>query len=158
MTNFFNVTKITDSDLKTSITHRIMSSLTAWFSPSEDIEQKAIMHKEMPFFAAFDEGKDIGFIALKVHNEYTVEIFNFGVLEKYHRKGVGQAIFNSVELYCKEKGCKFITVKTLDSSSEYEPYERTRAFYLKNGFYPLEVFPLFWNKENPCLFLAKHIV
>jgi len=48
-------------------------------------------------------------------------------------------------------------VKTLDSSAEYEPYERTRGFYLKNGFYPLEVFSLYWNEDNPCLFLVKYI-
>jgi len=99
----------------------------------------------------------IGFIALKVHNEYTVEMYNLGVLEEYHRQGVGHAMLTAVESYCRERGYKFITVKTLDSSAEYEPYERTRAFYRKNGFYPLEVFPLFWNEENPCLFLAKYI-
>lgn len=76
----------------------------------------------------------IGFIALKVHNEYTVEMYNLGVLEEYHRQGVGHAMLTAVESYCRERGYKFITVKTLDSSAEYEPYERTRAFYRKKGF------------------------
>jgi hypothetical protein len=48
-------------------------------------------------------------------------------------------------------------VKTLDESAEYEPYNKTRAFYQKMGFIPLEVFTTFWNEENPCLFMAKYL-
>lgn len=146
-----------DKELKTSITLKIMNSLPKWFSPPEDIRKKSVLHREMPFFAAFDENQVIGVIVLKVHNEYTAEIFNLGVLEEYHRQGVGHALLTAAENYCKENGHKFITVKTLDSSVDYEPYERTRAFYRKNDFYPLEMFPLYWNEENPCLFLAKYI-
>jgi GNAT superfamily N-acetyltransferase len=153
----FKVDKIIDKDLKTSITLEIMNSLPKWFSPPEDISKKSVVHRDMPFFAAFDGTKVIGFAALKIHNKYTVEIYNLGVLEEYHRQGIGHTILMAVESYSKVNRYKFITVKTLDPSSQYEPYERTRAFYFKNGFYPLEVFPLFWNKDNPCLFLAKYI-
>lgn len=155
--HMFKVEKITDKDLKTSITLEIMNSLPKWFNPPQDILKKSIEHRNMPFFAAFDGTKVIGFVTLKIHNRYTVEMYNLGVLEEYHRKGVGRALLTAVENYSKENGYKFITVKTLDASAQYEPYERTRAFYLRNGFYPLEVFPLFWNEENPCLFLAKYI-
>jgi len=80
-----------------------------------------------------------------------------GVLEEYHRRGVGAALISRAEQFCRDGGYRFLTVKTLDSSAEYEPYERTRAFYKKMGFYPLEVFKTFWNEENPCLFLAKYL-
>jgi len=46
-------------------------------------------------------------------------------------------------------------VKTLDESAPDAFYAKTRQFYLRAGFKPLEVFPLHWNKENPCLFMAK---
>jgi len=59
--------------------------------------------------------------------------------------------------YCVSCGFKYLTVKTLDSSVTYEPYEKTRNFYRKLGFIPIEVFPLFWDKDNPCLFMAKNI-
>ncbi|WP_297430097.1 GNAT family N-acetyltransferase [Clostridium sp.] len=153
----FKVEKIIDKDLKTSITREVMNSLPKWFSPPEDILKKSVVHRDMPFFAAFDGTKVIGFVALKVHNEYTVDLYNLGVLEEYHRQGIGHAILMAVESYCKENRYKFITVKTLDASAQYEPYEKTRAFYFKNGFYPLEVFPLFWDEENPCLFSVKYI-
>lgn len=153
----YKIENIADKDIITSITLAIMNSLPKWFSPPEDILKKSIAHRDMPFYAAFDRNKVIGFVALKVQNEYTVDMYNLGVLEEYHRQGVGHTLLMAVENYCKENNYKFITVKTLDSAAQYEPYERTRAFYLKNGFYPLEVFPLFWNEENPCLFLAKYI-
>lgn len=153
----FEIREIHDKDLKTSITLEIMHALPDWFSPPEDIDRKSVIHRDMPFFAAFDGDKAIGFIALKIHNKYTMDMFNLGVLQEYHRQGVGHAMLEAVEDYGRKNGFKFITVKTLDASAQYEPYERTRAFYFKNGFYPLEVFPLFWNEENTCLFLAKYI-
>ncbi len=155
--NLIKIKKIVDKGLITSITLKIMNALPKWFSPPEDIKNKSIEHRDMLFFGVFDKSKVIGFIALKVHNKYTVSIYNLGVLEEYHGQGIGHNLLITAENYCKESGYKFITVKTLDSSIQYEPYERTRRFYFKNGFYPLEVFPLIWNLENPCLFLAKYI-
>jgi hypothetical protein len=52
---------------------------------------------------------------------------------------------------------EFLTVKTLDESRASKSYEKTRLFYLSVGFKPLEVFPLLWDKDNPCLFMAKSI-
>ncbi|HOQ76692.1 MAG TPA: GNAT family N-acetyltransferase [Thermoclostridium sp.] len=153
----YDVREVHDKDLKTSITLEIMNALPDWFSPPEDIVRKSAIHRDMPFFAAFDGDRAIGFVALKIHNEYTIDMYTLGVLQEYHRQGVGSAILKAVEDYGRRNGYRFITVKTLDASAQYEPYERTRTFYLKNGFCPLEVFPLFWNEENPCLLLAKYI-
>ncbi|GFN37085.1 hypothetical protein [Tepidimicrobium xylanilyticum] len=62
----FKVEKIIDEDLKTSITLEIMNSLPKWFSAPEDILKKSVAHRNMPFFAAFDGRKVIGFVPLKV--------------------------------------------------------------------------------------------
>ncbi len=59
-------------------------------------------------------------------------------------------------MVCQRKLC-FLTVKTLDESADYPPYNGTRAFYRKEGFLPLEVFPTFWDEDNPCLFLARTV-
>ena len=149
------VRNIEDADEKTAITLKIMHSLPAWFSPPEDIERKSITHRKYPFIAAFDDDAPIGFVALKIHNQYTADIYNLGVLEPYHRQGVGRRLIEATELYCTNNAYLYLTVKTLDSSADYEPYERTRAFYQKMGFIPLEVFTTFWDEENPCLFMAK---
>jgi Uma2 family endonuclease/GNAT superfamily N-acetyltransferase len=142
---------------KTAITQKIMHALPAWFSPFEDIEKKAVIHRNYPFFTAYDDSAPIGFAALKIHNEYTADIFSLGVLEQYHRQGVGHRLLDTVERFCIDNAYLFLTVKTLDLSVKYEPYERTRAFYQKMGFIPLEVFTALWNEENPCLFLARYL-
>lgn len=146
---------VTHPDEKTAVTLKIMHSLPAWFSPPENIEKKSVIHRDCPFIAAYDGEDAVGFLALKIHNEYTAEILNLGVLEQYHRQGIGRCLIEYSERYCKDNGYTYLTVKTLDSSAVYEPYERTRVFYLKRGFIPLEVFMTFWNEENPCLFMAK---
>jgi GNAT superfamily N-acetyltransferase len=102
---------------KTAVTLKIMHSLPAWFSPPEDIEKKAITHREFPFFAAYDENKPIGFFALKIHNEYTADIFILGVLEQYHKQGIGRRLLYEAEQYCVDSGYLYLTVKTLDASA-----------------------------------------
>jgi len=80
-----------------------------------------------------------------------------GVLSEYHRLGIGKDLIRCCENYCKENDIEFLTVKTLDESRVCDEYNKTRLFYLSQGFKPLEVFPLLWDKDNPCLFMAKYI-
>lgn len=151
------VKTVTSENEKEKMTLDIMGRLPEWFSPPEDIAAKAVSHRNMPFFAAFDGDECIGFAALKIHNEHTAEIYNLGILKKYHRQGGGHLLTRACVDFCRARGMAFLTVKTLDGSACYEPYERTRAFYGKEGFLPLEVFPDYWNEDNPCLFLVKVI-
>lgn len=144
-------------DEKTAVTLAIMHALPDWFSPPEDIDRKAVLHRALPFFIAYDDETAVGFLALKAHNPYTTEIFNLGVLEEYQRHGAGAALLRAAEAYLCAQGCAYLTVKTLDASADYEPYERTRMFYAKQGFLPLEVLLTYWNEENPCLFLLKKL-
>lgn len=150
--------KILDNaDEKTRVTLAIMNALPEWFSPSEDIVNKSVIHREYPFIAVYDGSSAIGFAALKIHNQYTAELYNLGILKEYHRMGIGHQLIEACARYCKENHYKFLTVKTLDESAVYEPYNSTRAFYKKEGFYQLEVFTTFWDEENPCLFMVKII-
>ena len=134
-----------------------MHGIPKWFNPPEDIDRKALIHRDYPFFAAYIDDAPVGFLTLKLHNEYTADIYNMGVLEDYHRRGIGTRLIQTAEAYCVENNFTYLTVKTLDGSVDYEPYERTRSFYKKMGFVPLEVFTTFWNEENPCLFLVKYL-
>ena len=146
---------VENKEEKTRVTLEIMNALPEWFSPPEDIERKSMLHREYPFLAVYDDERVIGFAAIKRHNGYTAEIYNFGILREYHRNGIGHRLMETCTEYCKKQGYLFLTVKTLDESAEYEPYDGTRAFYRKEGFYPLEVFTCVWDEENPCLFLVK---
>ena len=52
-------------------------------------------------------------------------------------------------------GVEFLQVKTLSGKHPDEGYKKTRAFYLADGFRPLEEFPNLWGLENPALQLIK---
>lgn len=152
-----SVKEIISESLKKAITIEIMGNLPEWFNPPEDIPVKAEIHKKYPFYAVYDNDNCIGFVALKIHNEYTAEIYNLGVLKEFHRMGAGHLLMEACKNYCIRNNKQFLTVKTLDESAVYEPYNSTRAFYKKEGFIPLEVFTNYWDEENPCLFLVKAI-
>ncbi len=146
---------VENKEEKARVTLEIMKALPEWFSPPEDIERKSRVHREYPFIVAYDDENAVGFVAIKKHNQYTAEIYNLGILREYHRSGNGHRLVEECVAYCKGQGYQFLTVKTLDESAEYEPYNGTRAFYKKEGFYPLEVFTCVWDEENPCLFMVK---
>ena len=151
------ITEIQIPEEKSIICRDILNNLPTWFGNEEAIVDYADKVKEMPFFVANEDEKIIGFLAIKIHNEHTAEVCVMGVLEDYHRQGIGEKLIKACELFCRKNQKDFLTVKTLDASAKYEPYDKTRNFYLKMGFKPLEVFPLYWDKENPCLFMAKYI-
>lgn len=152
-----NIKPVFDSKTKSAICDSILRSLPEWFGIEESIVDYTKHVGEMPYYAAFDGEGSVGFIAIKAHNPYTAEVYVMGVLSGCHRMGVGSALMDRVERHCIAGGFKFLTVKTLDSSAASEHYERTRQFYFKMGFLPLEVFPLLWDERNPCLFLAKQL-
>ena len=151
------VKEITEPDKKSTICNTILRALPDWFGIEASIVDYVKVVRSMPVFAVFDDDKAIGFVALKVHNPYTSEISVMGVLQEYHRHGIGKRLVERCEKYCIDNKMEYLTVKTLDESRESDSYKKTRLFYQSMGFRPLEVFPLHWDEDNPCLFLAKHI-
>ena len=145
-------------DSKTDITLAIMHSLREWFNPKESIDEKSVIHRDFPFFTAFIDQEPVGFIALKPQTQYTIEVYTIAVVKEHHRQSIGTTLMRVAEHFAVTEGYRYLTVKTLDGSVDYEPYNVTRAFYLKSGFIPLEVFATLWDKNNPCLFLVKQLV
>ena len=151
------VDDVASRSVKSDVSNHVLRALSGWFGNEESIKDYVAKVEQMPFYAAYDDDQVVGFVALKEHNDYTSEICVMGVLREYHRQGVGSKLIAACEADCQAKHKTFLTVKTLDSSAEYEPYARTLDFYRAMGFAPLEVFPLYWDKDNPCLLLAKYI-
>ena len=153
----FNVVKITNFSDKADICNFILRALPDWFGIEESIVDYVTQVKNMPFFAVFDNNNAIGFVTIKLHNIHTAEIYVMGILQEYHKQGIGKKIISLCEKYCIENNIEFLTVKTLSDLRENESYRKTRLFYQALGFKPLEIFETLWGKSNPCLFLAKHI-
>jgi len=148
---------IIDPDKKSKICNVILRALPNWFGVEASIVDYVRQVRTMPFYGAFCGDIAIGFVAVKHHNSYTAEVCVMGLLQEYHRQGIGRRMIGYCEGLCLENNIEFLTVKTLDESGESESYDRTRLFYQAMGFKPLEVFPMYWDKDNPCLFMVKTI-
>ena len=140
---------------KAAVCGSVLQSLPEWFGIASALAEYVNQVRDMPFYAVLDGESAVGFVALKVHNADTAEVFVMGVRKPYHRQGIGRALIGRCEAYCRANGQTFLTVKTLDTSREDDGYQRTRLFYQAVGFLPLEVFPLLWGEGNPCLLMAK---
>ena len=152
-----DIREISGEKTKASICNDILRSLPEWFEIEAGIIDYVDKVQLMPFYAAYVNNKPVGFVVIKVHNIFTAEIFVMGVLREHHKKGIGRALIKKCEDYCYECRIEYLTVKTLDASREDDGYSKTRIFYLSTGFRPLEVFPLLWDEDNPCLFMAKYL-
>ena len=150
--------EILSTDEKSKICNDILRALPNWFGVESSIVDYVEQVRTMPFYAAFDKADSIGFLAVKVHNSFTAEVCVMGVLEEYHRQEIGRTLVTLCEKFCKENKMEFLTVKTLDEPGDSESYDKTRQFYFSMGFKPLEVFPLYWDEDNPCLLMAKCLV
>lgn len=150
--------KTIDNDrLKSDITNSILHQLPNCFGIEESIQEYIEGVNGKVFYAVYDAKDVVGFICLKMNNPYTAEIYVMGILERYHRHGIGRNLVNVAQQYIKENQYKFFMVKTVGESSDDESYRRTRAFYRSVGFYPLEEIKEIWGEENPCLIMVKHI-
>lgn len=136
---------------------KILRALPEWFG----IEAAIIHYRDFviinPTFIAEVEDRLVGFISLMHHNPYAAEVYVMGVLPEYHHHGIGRALIKEAEEWLIEQGVEYLQVKTLAPTHPDPGYAKTRGFYEKMGFRPLEVFPNLWNEENPCLMMVKRI-
>jgi|SRR5690625_142334 len=152
------IKEINSEEEKKEISTSILESLPNWFGIQESTQEYISKSSNLPFFAAIDDSKPLGFIVTKENNQYTAEIYVMGVLPDCHNQGIGTSLLNRVLQWAKERGCEFLQVKTLDESHPDIYYAKTRKFYTSVGFKPLECLPELWGKENPCLIMIQHIV
>jgi len=152
-----NIREISVADKKSNICEKVLNALPNWFGVPESIADYVSGVGDKPFYGVYDGDAAVGFVSIKIHNPHTAEIYVMGILEDYHRNGIGRKLVKICEDYCRLHGMEFLTVKTLDETNPDVYYKKTRLFYESMGFKPLEVFPLLWDECNPCLFLAKSV-
>jgi GNAT superfamily N-acetyltransferase len=112
----------------------IAEDLPEWFT-------ETARHKTMPVDLRYEEGfvaweskTVVGFITLYVA-EGKLNIGWLGVRKDFQRKGVGKELLHAAEDRARELGISEIATYTLGDGIDYAPYEQTRNFYFKNGFY-----------------------
>ena len=144
-----NIKEVKDPDEKQRITRLILEELKEWFEVEESREGYIKDSANLPYFAAYDGDKPVGFICLFETGKDTVEIHVTGVLKEYHGKHIGRKLLEKAKKAAKKSGHSFLQVKTVQMG-KYEDYDRTNRAYIAWGFKELEVFPMLWDEDNPC--------
>jgi RimJ/RimL family protein N-acetyltransferase/GNAT superfamily N-acetyltransferase len=155
--NLLAVKKITSSEERSEVCDKILRSLPKWFGIESSIVDYVKDVRTMETWASYSNNELTGFISVNKHNTATAEIHVIGVLEAFHKKGVGKLLIYEAEKYLVGQKFKYLTVKTLSELRADENYEKTRHFYLAMGFAPVEVFKTLWGEHNPCLLMIKSI-
>lgn len=143
---------------KGKICNDILRALPDWFAVEKSIQKYVKDVKKIPMFICKINIEVVGFLALKIHNPFTAEVYVMGVLPEFHRQNVGSQLLEKAETYLRHRKIEFLTVKTLSPSDSYKPYKKTRSFYTHRGFKPVEDFGTkIWGKDNPCLLMLKKL-
>ena len=150
------IVRIEDPNEKSRVCEKILRSLPQWFGIESAILDYIKDVQTMETWVAKDSNS-VGFISLNKHNPQTAEIHVMGLLPEIQGKKVGSELIRKAEESLISQGFKFLTVKTLSEKRPDENYDKTRKFYLKYGFTPIEEFRTLWGEHNPCLMMIKNL-
>ena len=143
------IREVTQAPEKQRIARLVLEALPDWFGNTEAREDYIRRSAGLPFFAAYDGARPVGFICLKQTGRDTAELCVMGVLREYHRMGAGRGLFESAREAAVRMGYSFLQVKTVQMG-KYADYDDTNRFYRALGFKEFEVFPTLWDEDNPC--------
>ena len=85
------IREVTDPAAKSELCSCILHQLPDWFGIESSIAEYVEEAAGLPFYAAYDRTRPIGFLAVKVHNPYTSDIYVMGILEVLQADGVYSA-------------------------------------------------------------------
>lgn len=141
--------EVSSSDEKRQIARSILEALPEWFGIPEAREEYIRESANLDFIAAYDGDRPIAFITTRETGRDTLELYVMGVLEEYHRQGVGRELLERAKSSAARKAYSFLQVKTVQIG-KYDNYDRTNRFYQAVGFKEFELFPTLWDENNPC--------
>ena len=133
----------------------VLRTLPEWFGIEEALLQYARDSAVLPTFAFEDASRLVGFVSLREHFPESWEVNCIAVTATLRNQGLGTRLLDHAEAWVAARGARLLQVKTLAASAGDPHYEQTRAFYLRRGYVPVEVFPTLWSPKNPALMLIK---
>jgi coenzyme F420-0:L-glutamate ligase/coenzyme F420-1:gamma-L-glutamate ligase len=149
-----DVVEITEPAERSRIAEAVLRDLPEWFGIEEATAAYIEAAATLPTFAV---EPDAGFLCLKQHTPRAAEVYVMGVRHERQRRGIGRALVEAAESWCRAQRIRYLHVKTLGPSAESRGYAATRAFYEAVGFIALEELHGYWDEENPTLILVKDV-
>ena len=96
----FIIIREKNADKKTQAAQEVLFNLPEWFGLEKETRKYIDIASTLPMWVAKDvENKILGFITLSETSKDTVEIHCMAVKKRYHRKGIGKLLIESVETY-----------------------------------------------------------
>ena len=134
---------------------RLLATVPEWFGQAESNEEYIEAASSKETWTVRDEsGAVLGVTLVDRHYEHIAEVHLMVVDRRAHGTGVGTAMMNAIEADARARGVRLLEVKTLGASHPDAGYARTRHFYERCGFLPLEETDL-WGPQTPCLIMVK---
>jgi coenzyme F420-0:L-glutamate ligase / coenzyme F420-1:gamma-L-glutamate ligase len=148
------VVEISDPAERSRVAEAVLRDLPEWFGIEESTRAYIEDAATLPTFAV---EPDTAFLCVKQHTASAAELYVMGVRHERHRRGIGRALVDAAERWCRTHGIRYLHVKTLGPSRESRGYAATRAFYEAVGFVALEELHGLWSDDNPTLILVKDV-
>ena len=134
---------------------RLLATVPEWFGlPEANADYVTAARSKETWTVRDEEGTVVGLTLVDRHFPHVAELHLMVVDRAHHGQGVGTAMVRAVEDDARARGVRLLQVKTLGASHPDAGYARTRHFYERVGFLPLEETDL-WGEDNPCLFMVK---
>ncbi len=133
---------------------RLLATVPEWFGLPEANAEYIEAARTKETWTVRDAGQVVGVTLVDRHFPHVAEIHLTVVDRVHHGQGIGTAMVSAIESDARQRGVRLLEVKTLGASHPDAGYARTRHFYEKLGFLPLEETDL-WGEHSPCLFMVK---
>lgn len=133
----------------------IAKSLPEYFSEEGLKSIKDDVAKHI-LFGAYLRNAMVAFATYKELNSEAIEMTWIAVKKEYQDKGIGKKLIKE-SLKQIGESYKICQTKTLSEIHPDKGYERTRNFYKRLGFVPLETIQPYpgWSKDDPCQIFVK---
>jgi GNAT superfamily N-acetyltransferase len=129
----------------------IIQRLEAYFTPDvpEKVGNDLSAHQAWVLVVG---DQVLGFSVVERRSAEVAEILWMAIDLPMRGCGAGKQLLSAVTDALTAEGVALVEVKTLDPSSDYEPYVATRAFWEHRGFVHVDsIDPLpGWQPGNPC--------
>jgi GNAT superfamily N-acetyltransferase len=129
----------------------IIRRLDAYFTP--DVPEKiGVDISAHSAWVLVDGDEVLGVSVVERRFVGVAEILWMAIDPSWRGRGAGTQLLSHVIDILRAEGVALVEVKTLDRSSDYEPYVATRAFWEGRGFVQIDrIDPLpGWQPGNPC--------
>ena len=124
-------------DLAEGLCRKITVDLPEYFGLPEVNEHYAIGVRSRLNLAARVGEEYVGLISIDFPYPENANIYWMGILQDYHRAGIGKILSYEAFKQAKNRGAKTISVETLSPEETDENYLKTYQFYRSLGFAPL---------------------